>query len=113
MLTRDLLDVSPSPLRLFLHPQRLRVNAHNPYPALEQPFIDIRRPLEREIARTEDRRAVKAQNVAGLHVRHKEGETQMVSFRYEVGPVMQVRGYVVWFLVGEVRQCLEEGFCHG
>lgn len=110
MLALDLAHMPLSPLRLLLHPQRLRINTNNPHPALKQPLIDIRRPLERKVARTQHRRPVEAEDIARFHTPHEERQAEVVACSQEVGSCVQVRRDVVWFLGGEVRKFLEEGF---
>lgn len=110
MFALNLPHMPLSPLRLLLHPHWLRIHAHDPHPALKQPLINIRCSLEREVARTEHRRPVEAEDVSRFHAPHKERQAEMVACGQEVGSCVEVRGYVVWFLGGKVGEFLEEGF---
>lgn len=84
MLTPRRLNMSLSPLGLLLDPHRLRIHPQNPSPALEQPLIDIRRPLESEVPRSQHTRAVQPDHVPRLHTRHMERQSQVVAFCHQV-----------------------------
>lgn len=113
MLTLDNLPMPISLLLLLLELHRLRLNPHDPYTTLKQPFVQvIRLPgslgvvafcirsacFEREVAAAEDRGPVEAQDVPWRDVLHVKGQAERVAFCDEVGEFMDVRYYVVRFL---------------
>lgn len=95
MLTPHSLDF-PIPLLGLLHdPDRLALRPQDRSPTLEDPLIQIRRPLERVVSASDDGSPVEAQHVAGTHVRHLERETHRVALGYEVGARVDMCGDVV------------------
>lgn len=113
MLARNLLHMTPSPLRLLRDAQRLRLETHHPDPALKQPLIKVLvAALERELTRTEHRRPVKPKDIARFYLGHEEWQTQLVTLGKQVGSVVEMGGNVVRLLRGEVRQHVEEGLRH-
>ena len=107
MLTPHRLHMTLSPLGLLLDPHRLRINPHNPSPTLKHPLINIRRPLEREIPRTQHRRPVKPNHIPRLHIGHQERQPHVVARGEEVGFCVQVRADVVRVLRREVRELVQ------
>lgn len=108
-LTLNMLDMPLPPLRLLNNPHRLTITAHNPHTALKQPLVDIRRPLERELARTQRTHAIEPQNIAGLHIGHPERQPHLVASGHEVRLCVQVGGYEVLSLRIEVGQLFDQG----
>lgn len=107
----DMLDVSPPPLSLLLDAQRLALYAHNPRSAGEQSLVEIIHllslvrgslyglwGLERIVSRSNVCGAVETQDIAGPDVGHLEREAEGIAAGEEIGPAMQMCGYVVCWL---------------
>jgi hypothetical protein len=117
MLTADLLLPPLPPLGLNLNDHGPTIDAHDPDPTLKEPLIEIvglggavavvalggvGAGLEGVVARPEQGGAVEAQDVAGEHAVHVEGEAEGVAGGQEVGEAVDVGGDVVGFLRGQV-----------
>lgn len=111
VLALDMACVSLPPLGLLLDTQRLRFNTQHSHTALKHALIDIRRPLERKLARSNNRRPIKPQYIARFNLGHQKRKTEMVALGQEVRPVVQMRGYVVRSLAVQVWQFVGERFC--
>lgn len=109
MFALDVLHMPLAPLRLLLDAQRLRLGAENAQTTLVHALVDVGRALERVVARAQDGGAVEAEDVARFYVGHEEGQSEVVAFREEVWPVVQVGGDVVRALRVEVWQLRGEG----
>lgn len=110
MLTPRLLNMPLPPLRLLLNHHRPAITPQHAHTALKQPLVDQRATLQRKLTGAQRSRAVKAQHVAGLHIRHAERELQLVAGRHEVRACVQERGDVVVLLRVQERQRLEQRF---
>ena len=125
MLTPHRLHPPLPPLRLLLHHHRRAVHAQHPHPTLKQPLVQIvrlARPLgvvclgalrarfQGVVAAAEEGGAVQAQDVTGRDAWHVEGEAERVAGGEEVGEAVDVRGYVVRGLGGEVGEEVLDGF---
>ena len=100
MFTLSMLNMPLPPLGLLLNPHRLSINPEDPNPALKKPLINIRRALQSKVTGTNRTGPIKPQHIAGLHIRHKERQAQVVTRSNEVGSRVQVRGYIVRLLSG-------------
>lgn len=124
MLGVDDLAVAVAALLLLLVHHRVRVDAHDAHPALEQPLVQVvglagasgvvglgvvRSRLERVLARPQDAGAVEAQDVAWRDILHVERQAQRVAFRQEVGEPVHVCDDVVRLLQAELREEVLEG----
>lgn len=107
-LTLNMLNMSLSPLGLLNNPHRLTITAHNPHTAFKQPLIDIRRPLERELTRSQRTHAIQPQNIARLDIGHPERQPYLVAGGHEVRLGVQMGGYEVLSLRVEVRQLFDQ-----
>lgn len=112
MLAPGLLDVSLSPLRLLLDAHGLRLDTSDADSALEQAFVEVRRALHCEIARTESAGPVEAENVSGLDLGHEERKTDVVTLRQEVGSGVQLSNNIMRRLTSQMREARHEGLGH-
>lgn len=108
MLAVDVPSMPLPPLRLLNDSHRLALHAHDGCPARKQSLIKVMYNLpvvcipldclggfECVVSRSNVRRAVQAEDIAGFYGGHEEGEADCVSRSQEVGTSVDVGGDVV------------------